>query len=91
MIFTSNTDSLEHVLAYAIFSEFVIKLHNVIRASHEYDRKRITDDGICRFFAARIRHWSRDSSSFSAFVCQDIVQPFKKKRSAIPPKVFNVV
>jgi len=90
MLFASNNDSNEHVLAYAIFSEFVIKLHNVLRTSHEYDRKCITEDGISRFFAARIRHWSRDSSSFSAFICQDIVQPLNKKRKALP-KVFNVV
>jgi hypothetical protein len=90
MIFSSNNDNQEHVLSYAIFSEFVIKRHNVLRASHEYDRKCITEDGITKFFAARIRHWSRDSSSFSAFVCQDILQPSKKKRKAVP-KVFNVV
>ena len=90
MIFANIKDPPEHVLAFAIFSEFVIKLHNVIRTSHEYDKKRIQEDGIARFFAARIRHWSRDSSSVSAFVCQDVLLPAKKKKRPTP-KVFNVV
>jgi hypothetical protein len=90
MIFSNVNDPSEHVLAFAIFSEFVIKLHNVIRTSHEYDKRRIEEDGIVRFFAARIRHWSRDSSSFSSFVCQDVLLPARKKKR-YTPKVFNVV
>jgi hypothetical protein len=89
MLFSSCTDSAEHVLAFAIFTDFVIKLHNILRTSHAYDLECIKSDGIVRFFAARIRYWSRDSSSFSSFVCHDIVQPNKKKRKIIP-KVFNI-
>jgi hypothetical protein len=90
MIFASTSDSSEHVLSSAIFSEFVIKLHNTMRASHEYDKNRITADGIVGFFQARVRHWSRDSSSFSSFVCQDVLAPLKKKKRT-SPKIFNVV
>ena len=49
-----------------------------------------SEDGICRFFSARIRYWSRDSISFSAFVCQDMVQPLKKKRKTSNLKVFKI-
>jgi hypothetical protein len=45
MIFSNINDLPEHVLSYAIFVEFVIKLHNIMRSSHEYDKKRITEDG----------------------------------------------
>jgi len=90
MIFSNTSDPSEHVLAFAIYTDFVIKLHNIMRSCHTYDKKRITEDGIASFFAARIRHWSRDSSSFAAFVCHDSVQAVKKKRRTAP-KVFNVV
>jgi len=90
MIFASASDTAEHVLTFAIFCDFVIKLHNIMRSSHAYDKKRITEDGISAFFAARIRHWSRDSSSFASFVCHDSLLTVKKKRRTAP-KVFNVV